>query len=251
MRYPPRSSPQCAFGATAPAAVLFLRLHLARPLTATHTGRYANLERKLGEVDRARAIYMHGAHQVDPGSDALFWPTWHEFEVAHGNEDTFREMLRIKRAVRAVYMQASMRQSRLSAKRPRGGEDAEPPAGGMAALDARALEGTGKFAEFGSTKLNSLSGFSASAMFAGERPGYVFRMGAEGLGYYSDPIGIETEPPIVVASEEICIANDEVDVEELAIPSAVFGAAGMVAGRAGSGAEKGVGALARFKKALG
>ena len=28
--------------------------------------RYANLERKLGEIDRARAIYMHGAQQVDP-----------------------------------------------------------------------------------------------------------------------------------------------------------------------------------------
>ena len=28
--------------------------------------RYANLERKLGEVDRARAIYMHGSQEVDP-----------------------------------------------------------------------------------------------------------------------------------------------------------------------------------------
>ena len=26
--------------------------------------RYANLERKLGEVDRARAIYIHGAQEV-------------------------------------------------------------------------------------------------------------------------------------------------------------------------------------------
>jgi pre-mRNA-splicing factor SYF1 len=68
--------------------------------------RYANLERKLGEVDRARAIYMHGAQQVDPASGATYWGTWHEFEVAHGNEDTFREMLRIKRAVSAAHTQA-------------------------------------------------------------------------------------------------------------------------------------------------
>lgn len=32
-----------------------------------------------------------------------FWETWKEFEVKHGNEDTVREMLRIKRAVQATY----------------------------------------------------------------------------------------------------------------------------------------------------
>lgn len=28
---------------------------------------------------------------------------WHDFEVRHGNEDTFREMLRIKRSVQAQF----------------------------------------------------------------------------------------------------------------------------------------------------
>jgi pre-mRNA-splicing factor SYF1 len=28
--------------------------------------RYAQLERKLGEVDRARAIFVHGSHLADP-----------------------------------------------------------------------------------------------------------------------------------------------------------------------------------------
>merc|ERR1719427_1976198 len=32
-----------------------------------------------------------------------FWQVWKEFEVKHGNEDTLREMLRIKRSVQAVY----------------------------------------------------------------------------------------------------------------------------------------------------
>merc|ERR1711936_1478405 len=32
-----------------------------------------------------------------------FWQIWKEFEVKHGNEDTLREMLRIKRSVQAVY----------------------------------------------------------------------------------------------------------------------------------------------------
>ena len=32
-----------------------------------------------------------------------FWSKWKEFEVKHGNEDTVREMLRIKRSVQATY----------------------------------------------------------------------------------------------------------------------------------------------------
>jgi len=32
-----------------------------------------------------------------------FWKEWHDFEVRHGNEDTFREMLRIKRSVQAQF----------------------------------------------------------------------------------------------------------------------------------------------------
>ncbi|GLT44768.1 hypothetical protein SLA2020_186450 [Shorea laevis] len=40
-----------------------------------------------------------------PRTDGDFWNKWHEFEVQHGNEDTFREMLRIKRSVSASYSQ--------------------------------------------------------------------------------------------------------------------------------------------------
>eukprot|EP00879_Flechtneria_rotunda_P016677 GHRR01017452.1.p1 GENE.GHRR01017452.1~~GHRR01017452.1.p1 ORF type:complete len:759 (+),score=226.66 GHRR01017452.1:413-2689(+) len=59
--------------------------------------RYAQLERKLGEIDRARAIFVHGSHLADPRRDRSYWEAWNDFEVKHGNEDTFREMLRIKR----------------------------------------------------------------------------------------------------------------------------------------------------------
>lgn len=34
---------------------------------------------------------------------SAFWQTWKEFEVRHGNEDTIREMLRIRRSVQATY----------------------------------------------------------------------------------------------------------------------------------------------------
>lgn len=39
----------------------------------------------------------------DPRITSEFWQTWKNFEVRHGNEDTMREMLRIKRSVQAIY----------------------------------------------------------------------------------------------------------------------------------------------------
>ncbi|KAK6195762.1 hypothetical protein SNE40_001120 [Patella caerulea] len=65
--------------------------------------RFADLERKLGEIDRARAVYAHCSQTCDPRTTQSFWDTWKEFEIKHGNEDTVREMLRIKRSVQATY----------------------------------------------------------------------------------------------------------------------------------------------------
>ncbi|KAL3832933.1 hypothetical protein ACJIZ3_007669 [Penstemon smallii] len=67
--------------------------------------KYAELEKSLGEIDRGRALYKHASQFADPRSDPDFWNKWHEFEVQHGNEDTFREMLRVKRSVSASYSQ--------------------------------------------------------------------------------------------------------------------------------------------------
>lgn len=61
--------------------------------------KFAEMERRLGEIDRARGIYGHGSQFADPRTDKSFWDTWDKFEKAHGNEDTFKEMLRIKRSV--------------------------------------------------------------------------------------------------------------------------------------------------------
>ncbi|XP_057961930.1 uncharacterized protein LOC131153559 [Malania oleifera] len=67
--------------------------------------KYAELEKSLGEIDRARGIYVYASQFADPRSDTDLWNEWHDFEVQHGNEDTFREMLRIKRSVTASYSQ--------------------------------------------------------------------------------------------------------------------------------------------------
>nr|CCA17964.1 premRNAsplicing factor SYF1 putative [Albugo laibachii Nc14] len=65
---------------------------------------FSTLEIKLGEIDRARAIYTHASQFADPRKhEDTFWKLWHDFEVAHGSELTFLEMLRVKRSVVALY----------------------------------------------------------------------------------------------------------------------------------------------------
>ena len=67
--------------------------------------KFAELERSLGEIDRSRAVYKYASQYADPRSDPEFWNKWQEFEVQHGNEDTYIEMLRVKRSVSASYSQ--------------------------------------------------------------------------------------------------------------------------------------------------
>ena len=64
--------------------------------------KFAEMERKLGEIDRARAIFMYASQFCDPRVVVSLWREWHKFEVQHGNEETFREMLRVKRSVQVI-----------------------------------------------------------------------------------------------------------------------------------------------------
>jgi len=64
---------------------------------------FVELETQLGEIDRARAILSYGTQFADPRADTRYWKVWHDFEVKYGNEDTFKEMLRIKRSVQAKF----------------------------------------------------------------------------------------------------------------------------------------------------
>jgi pre-mRNA-splicing factor SYF1 len=65
--------------------------------------RFADMERKLGEVNRARALFAYCSQMCDPRTSGNFWETWKEFEIKHGNEDTLKEMLRVRRSVQATY----------------------------------------------------------------------------------------------------------------------------------------------------
>ncbi|GAA5935784.1 mRNA splicing protein SYF1 [Sporobolomyces koalae] len=109
--------------------------------TAEMCLRFAALERKLGEIDRARAIFAHASQFCDPRTHTDFWAQWNSFEIETGSEDTFREYLRIKRAVQAAfnteasYLSAKLQQIQRGQAEAQeavnGGIDVDP----MAALD--------------------------------------------------------------------------------------------------------------------
>ena len=66
--------------------------------------RFAKLERKLNEVERARGIYTHLSQFCNPSQyEATFWHIWEQFEVQFGNSDTFDDFLRVKRTVSLRY----------------------------------------------------------------------------------------------------------------------------------------------------
>lgn len=62
--------------------------------------RFALLEKKLGEIDRSRQVFGYIGQACDPDRDELqFWEQYEEFEIQTGNEDTFKEMMRLKRTM--------------------------------------------------------------------------------------------------------------------------------------------------------
>ena len=118
--------------------------------TAQMCLRFAQLERKLGEIDRARAIYAPASQFCDPRVMPEFWTEWYNFEIDTGSEDTFREMLRIKRGVQAQFnTEASYLAAQTIAARKDTngtgtvdtGEDAEDAADPMARAEKQAQGG--------------------------------------------------------------------------------------------------------------
>ena len=116
--------------------------------TAQMCLRFASMERKLGEIDRARAVYAHASQFCDPRINPEFWAEWNQFEVETGSEDTFKEYLRIKRSVQSQYnTEASFLAAHaLGGKKESGGVDkgavqASGAADPMAAAEKQATKG--------------------------------------------------------------------------------------------------------------
>lgn len=77
---------------------------------------YAALERKLGDLDRARAIYLYASQYADPMTNSKYWSVYKVFELAHGNDNTYRDMLKARRAVKLHFAQSSLHANALAEK---------------------------------------------------------------------------------------------------------------------------------------
>ncbi|KAJ3211454.1 pre-mRNA-splicing factor syf1 [Entophlyctis luteolus] len=131
------------FGRTSAREIYSRAIEVLPDKTArTMAMRFAQLEASLFEVDRARAIWSYGSQFADPRIDAEYWKLWQEFETKHGNEDTFKEMLRLKRSVQAKFnTDVGFISNQLIAQRAAaaGLEVSEPKTGdAMANLEAQA-----------------------------------------------------------------------------------------------------------------
>lgn len=177
--------------------------------------RFAEVERKLGEIDRARAIFAHGAQYCDPQRVLSFWKYWHDFEVQHGNEDTFREMLRIKRSVQAKFSQHNYMTANMMSEN--GGSESDTHA--MATKG-----GAPQFVRGGTLKRKAEDGGSKET---------------------SDAASERQRSRARVDGEE----ETQTDIQEIAVPDAVFG--GIERPPAASSDNEGsdMSALERFKRA--
>lgn len=88
---------------------------------------FAETEKNLGDLDRARAIFQHGCQFANPKREPDYWVKWKSFEEAHGNEETFRDMLRMKRTIDTKYAQINY--AALDAIAAAKGDDANASAG--------------------------------------------------------------------------------------------------------------------------
>lgn len=178
-------------------------------------------------------------------------------------------MLRLKRTVRAAFADRAvvLPGNQVGVKRPRDGDEAQP-VDSMARLETETEGGTGAtprggFVSAGLVDNWSVAGgsagigrrgvasggaaFDASATFTGARAGYVFKMGAQGVGYYRDGVSGDGAAEAGGAAEEIDIDEEEeevLEVEQRAVPAEVFGSAGL-------GASETMGALARMRRKQG
>ena len=98
---------------------------------------FANMETSLGEIERARTALTYGAQLADPRRFPEYWSKWHDFEVQNGNEETFREMLRIKRSVQAAFSTVNYNAAEMGAGAPK----AEPLSDDKALAEIAAREG--------------------------------------------------------------------------------------------------------------
>ena len=139
---------------------------------------FANYEATMGEVDRARGIFSQTARSVKD-QNSSFWEDFKTFELKHGNEETYKDFKRIKRATEAIFSGKIMESAKLIV------EDSFV----ASAAPAVSSEDIKVAAE---EQLERSTAFYPSDMWKGSKIGFIFKMGVQGLGYYRDLNGSYT-----------------------------------------------------------
>ncbi|KAL4160469.1 hypothetical protein PRNP1_001037 [Phytophthora ramorum] len=184
--------------------------------------KFARMETKLGEFDRARAIYAHASQFCDPRQhEKSFWKLWHEFEVSHGSEHTFLEMLRIKRSVVAQYSQVNYVASEVA---PQGEAPATIPGMVAASTPAQVVPGDAMAALEAQLDAPSTGDEDASK----KRKGDAMESETERNVRQKQIVEVANEEEIDLDDEdedeeEQDAAAGEPDVEERELPSTLLG----------------------------
>jgi len=168
--------------------------------------KFARLELRLGEIDRARAVYVYCSQFCPPRTNGKFWQVWDDFEQNHGNTDTYRDHLRVRRSVQAKYSQANITMNPDVLAEPEAMDAIErgddPTTDMMALLEQNAPS---QVVDEPSTTNTDVDGSEFEEDTEMEDAPIVRHTGAEN-------------------TEEIDIDDDDAfDVEKLAVPQAVFG----------------------------
>ncbi|KAF6023023.1 hypothetical protein EB796_018665 [Bugula neritina] len=175
--------------------------------------RFADLETKLGEIDRARAVYAHCSQICDPRSQVVFWDSWKKFEVKHGNEDTVREMLRIKRSVQATYnTQVNFMATKVLTT--------QAPANEMERLEQQAMENVDNMEMEKQTQLEEATKKPADKGISFVRSGTTTEEQGPTAAANPDEINLDADYSSSGEDEE---TEDKSEIGLQAIPSKVYG----------------------------
>jgi pre-mRNA-splicing factor SYF1 len=215
---------------------------------------YASVEAKLGEVDRARAVFQHGSQFADPRKHGDYWAKWKGFEEVHGNEDTFRDMLRVQRSVETANSQVNylaeemmFAEAQAAGVQPSGEVAAGTGVGGIALLAEQEAREAAAAQESHKRKF-------VAASSSGEEPVAKTVKTTAGLEANPDEIDIDIDND---EEQEQGQGVEVLAVKTKPIPSAVFGSVSLGQQQEeeedkheGGGAKKQkLGALERFSTA--
>lgn len=78
---------------------------LALPMIIELTIQFAQFEEMSNEFTRSRALYKHAGALAHPDNKVMapIWTQWMQFEVNHGTEQSYKEMMKFKRTVKQEY----------------------------------------------------------------------------------------------------------------------------------------------------